>query len=157
MNISIEEVVKKYSNMVLQIAYQKTFNMSDAEDITQEVFIKLIDNQEKIQNDEHLKAWLIRVTSNLSNDYNKSFWNKKTGELKENQNIMKDEDIGVFEEIKKLKPPVYRDIVYMYFYHGYKIKEIAGILNMNINTVSSALTRAKKKLKNILGEDKIYE
>ncbi len=157
MNISIEEVVKKYSNMVLQIAYQKTFNMSDAEDITQEVFIKLIDNQEKIQNDEHLKAWLIRVTSNLSNDYNKSFWNKKTGELEENQNIMKDEDIGVFEEIKKLKPPVYRDIVYMYFYHGYKIKEIAEILNMNINTVSSALTRAKKKLKDILGEDKIYE
>ncbi len=157
MNISIEEVVKKYSNMVLQIAYQKTFNMSDAEDITQEVFIKLIDNKEKIQNDEHLKAWLIRVTSNLSNDYNKSFWNKKTGELEENQNIMKDEDIGVFEEIKKLKPPVYRDIVYMYFYHGYKIKEIAEILNMNINTVSSALTRAKKKLKDILGEDKIYE
>ena len=65
MNIVIDEVVNKYSNMVLQIAYQRSFNISDAEDITQEVFIKLINNKEKIQSNEHLKAWLIRVTSNF--------------------------------------------------------------------------------------------
>ena len=65
MNIVIDEVVNKYSNMVLQIAYQRSFNISDAEDITQEVFIKLINNKEKIQSNEHLKAWLIRGTSNF--------------------------------------------------------------------------------------------
>lgn len=157
MNIVIDEVVNKYSNMVLQIAYQRSFNISDAEDITQEVFIKLIDNKEKIQSNEHLKAWLIRVTSNLCNDYNKSFWNRNTGKLEENDLILDEDNTYVFEEVKKLTPPIYRDIVYLYFYQGYKIKEISEILNMSMNTVSSALTRAKKKLKNILEESEIYE
>ncbi len=156
MNIVIDEVVNKYANMILQIAYQRTFNMTDAEDITQEVFIRLINNQEKIQNSEHLKAWLIRVTSNLCNDYNKSFWNKNTGALQENEIIFEEENINVFEKVKELTPPVYRDIVYLYFYQGYKIKEIAEILNMSKNTVSSALTRAKKKLKDVLEESDIY-
>jgi RNA polymerase sigma-70 factor (ECF subfamily) len=156
MNIKIEEVVNEYSNMVLQIAYQRAFNMSDAEDIAQEVFIKLIDNQEKIQNEKHLKAWLIRVTSNLSNDYNKLFWNKNVSELDETQSFVQDEELGVFDEVKKLTPPIYRDIIYLYFYQGYKIKEIAEILNMSMNTVSSALTRSKEKLKGILKEVEIY-
>lgn len=151
MNIVSREVVEKYSSMLLQIAYQRTFNKSDSEDIVQDVFIKLIKNSNKIKDKEHLKYWLIKVTINLCNDYNKSFWNKNVTELDEELSQFDKEETFIFKEINKLKP-VHRDIIYLYYYQGYKIKEISIILNMKENTVSSNLTRAREKLKKILEE-----
>ena len=63
----IRELVETYSDMVMRIAYQNCFNKSDREDITQEVFIKLLENMERLKDDEgYLKARLIRVTASLS-------------------------------------------------------------------------------------------
>ena len=149
MIIDIEQIVEKYSNMIMQIAYQNCYNKSEAEDITQEIFIKLIKNAEKIDSEEHLKAWLIRATINLSRDYNKSFWNKNTLKLDEELRYFDTEVQEVFKEISNLKP-TYRNIIYLYYYQGYKINDIAKILNMSPNTVSSNLTRARKKLGTIL-------
>ena len=149
MNIIIEEIVEKYSNMIIQIAYQNVFNKSDAEDITQEVFIKLMKNIGIFASEEHMKAWIIRVTINLSKDYNKSFWNKNTTSIDEELKYYNKETQDTFKEIEKIKPE-YRNIIYLYYYQGYKINEIAEILSMNSNTVSSYLTRARKELKNIL-------
>lgn len=146
---TIERLVQKYSSMVLQIAYQYSFNKSEAEDITQEVFIKLYKNIKKIKNNEHIKAWLIRVTINLSIDYNRNYWNKNTTSLDENYKYFDEETKDVFNELKKLTPE-YRNIIYLYYYQGYKISEISEILSMNQNTVSSYLTRARKELKHIL-------
>ena len=151
MNIVAKEVIEKYSNTLLQIAFQRTFNKSDSEDIVQDVFIKLIKNSNKIKDEEHLKNWLIRVTINLCSDYNKSFWNKNTTVLDEKLSDFDNEEILIFKEINKLKP-IYRDIIYLYYYQGYKIKEISIILKMKENTVSSNLTRAREKLKTILEE-----
>ena len=151
MNISIEEIVDKYSNMIMQIAYQNVFNKSEAEDITQEVFIKMMKNIEKFNDEEYMKAWLIRVTINLSKDYNKSFWNRNTTGIDENLKIFGEEYQDIFKEISKLKPK-YRNVIYLYYYQGYKIKEIAQILSMNQNTVSSCLTRAREDLKEVLDE-----
>ena len=149
MNIVARDVVEKYANMLMQIAYQRTLNKSDSEDIIQETFIKLIKNSEKIKDEEHLKHWLIKVTINLCNDYNKSFWNKNTSALDEEISQCDEEDGIIFKEINKLKP-AYRDVIYLYYYQGYKIKEISSILKMKENTVSSNLTRARESLKNIL-------
>ena len=149
--MEINEIVKEYSNMVMQIAYQNCFNKTDAEDITQEVFIKLIKNFKKLDTKEYMKAWIIRVTINLSKDYNKSFWNKNTVGLDEKVKFGQPEHQEVYRELSKLKP-VYRNIIYLYYYQGYKINEIADILNMKQNTVSSNLTRARAQLGKILGE-----
>lgn len=149
MKIDVEQIVEKYSNMIMQIAYQNCYNKSEAEDITQEIFVKLLKNVEKIDSEEHLKAWLIRATVNLSKDYNKSFWNRNTIKLDEELKYFDVEVQEVFKEISKLKP-TYRNIIYLYYYQGYKINDIAQILNMSPNTVSSNLTRARKKLGAIL-------
>ena len=148
---NIEELVEKHSNMILQIAYQNTFNYQDAEDITQEVFIKLMSNISELESNEHIKAWLIKVTVNLCKDYKKSFWKKNVSELDENVKYFDKEDDDVLEEIKKLKP-IHRNIIYLYYYQGYKISEISEILNINQNTVSSYLTRARAELKDIITE-----
>ena len=148
---NIEKLVEKHSNMVLQIAYQNTFNIQDAEDITQEVFIKLMSNILKLESEEHVKAWLIKVTINLCKDYRKSFWKRNVSELNEDVEYFDKEDNDILIEIRKLKP-IHRNIIYLYYYQGYKINEISEILNMNQNTVSSYLTRARSELKNYITE-----
>ena len=79
----IECLIQEYSSMVLQIAHQYSFNKSEAEDITQEVFIKLFQNLKKIKNKDHIKAWLIRVTINLTKNFHRSSWNQKVTSLEE--------------------------------------------------------------------------
>ena len=157
MNVKIDELIEQYSNMILQIAYQNLFNKSDSEDITQEVFIKLMNNLHTLKSQKHIKAWLIRVTINLCIDYNRSSNNKTLPLLDQEISYFDEESTEVFKELAKLNPE-YRNIIYLYFYQGYKIKEISKILSMNKNTVSSYLTRAKKELKSILEDGGvIYE
>ena len=154
----IKYLVEKYSDMIMRIAYQNSFNKSDSEDIVQEVFIKLINYIDKLEkSEEYIKYWIIRVTINLSKDYNKNSWNKKIVQISQNNlnDYFEPEEIGVFKEFSKLKP-IYRNIIYLYYYEGYKIKEIAKILNLKENTVNSNLTRARKKLKEILEEGGIF-
>ena len=65
------EIVEKYSDMIYRIAYQRVLNQYDAEDIVQEVFVKLLCNKNYFRDGEHVKAWLIRVTVNLCVNYKK--------------------------------------------------------------------------------------
>lgn len=156
MEIKIEELVNTYSKMVFQIAYQNCFIKSNAEDITQEVIIKLWKNIEKFKTEEHLKSWLIRVTINTSIDNNRYYKNKKETQLEENDDYYFEKEYhDLLEKLKKLKP-IKRNIIYLYYYQGYKIKEISKILNINANTVNTNLARAKKELKNILEEGGEY-
>lgn len=148
---NVEEIIEKYSDMVIRIAYQNCFYKSDSEDIAQEAFLKLFRNIQELGNEEHLKAWLIRVTINLCKDYNKNSWYKKVEAIDEECSAyyFDPEEIGMLKEMSKLKP-VYRNIIHLYYYEGYKINEISQMLGMNENTVSSNLTRARKALKEFL-------
>ena len=156
MNISyvddefIQNVVEKYSDMILRIAYQNLKIQADSEDIVQNVFIKLI-NQPKFNDEVHMKAWLIRVTINLCKDFNKIAWYRKTESLSDELIPFTKEEQGVLEEVFKLSKN-YRNVIYLYYFEGYSIREIANILNKNENTISSQLSRARKMLKNILLE-----
>ena len=67
------EIVENYSDMIFRIAYQYLFNKYDAEDIVQEVFVKLLTKRVIFKDEEHIKSWLIRVTINQCLDYKKSF------------------------------------------------------------------------------------
>ena len=105
MKIEIKELVNTYSKMVFQIAYQNCFLKSNAEDVTQEVMIKLWKNLEKFKTEEHLKAWLIRVTINASIDSNRYYKNKQETELEENEDYyFEKEHQELVGELKKLKP-----------------------------------------------------
>lgn len=148
----IAEVVRRYLDMVIRIAYQYTQNKPDAEDIAQDTFIKLLD-QDLTQDDSHLKAWLIRVTINSCKDLKKSAWRRKTQPIDSAaENIEAPEYIGVMEELWLL-PAKYRNVIYLYYYEQYSVPEIAKILGRSPNTVSSWLTRGRQKLKLIIEEE----
>lgn len=143
------EIVEKYADMIYRIAYQKVLNRYDAEDIVQDVFVKLLSNKSYFRDEEHMKAWLIRVTINLCINYNKSLARQKTVSVEQLDIPFTQQETGILEELYLL-PEDERNILYLYYYEGYKIREIAKILRQKQNTINSKLTRVRNKLKKIM-------
>ena len=149
---NMEDIVEKYSDMILRIAYQNLKNKTGAEDILQEVFVKLISVKNRPLEEEHLKAWLIRVTVNLGKNYWKAAWIRKTVPLEENWLQISENNITLWEELWSL-PAKYRNTLYLYYYEGYTVPEISVILQIPLNTAYTHLQRAKEKLKVIILEE----
>ena len=147
------KIVEQFSDMIFRIAYQNLFHINDAEDVVQDVFLKQKKQKDKCFNDyEHLKSWLIRVTINQCLDYKKSFFRKNTVPLENFEIPYEPEERGIMEELYQL-PKDYRNILYLYYYEEYTIKEIAEILGKKQNTVNSKLTRGRRRLKKIMEVD----
>ena len=154
MRIQTEEeynaVVERFSDMIFRIAYQNLFNVCDAEDVVQDVFLKLLKQKKRqFTDDEHLKSWLIRVTVNHCVDVKRSFFRKNTVSIDDMEIPYEPEEQEVLEELSRL-PEDTRNILYLHYYEGYTIKEIAKILGKKQNTVNSRLTRGREQLKKYL-------
>ena len=147
------EIYNLYKNDIFRLSLSYTGKISDAEDIVQNVFIKIYNNLYKLNSDD-VKKWCMTVTINECKNLLKSFWKKKIF-IKDDNNDFKVTDTYQFsikEALYKLNLK-YRIPIYLYYFEGYKIKEIASILNTNINTVKTNLNRGKKKLKMLLEDD----
>lgn len=155
-NEYVSYMINKYSDMVYRIAYTRTNNKQDSEDVFQEVFLRLAKKLPKFKSEEHQKAWLIRVTLNCSNNFVNSSWNKKTEGLDENMMFETKESIDLYSSIAKL-PIKYRTVIYLYYYEGYKINEIGKILKTKESTIKTRLSRAKEQLKEIMKGDEPFE
>ena len=143
------EIVEKYSDMIYRIAYQRVLNQYDAEDIVQEVFVKLLCNKNYFRDGEHVKAWLIRETVNLCVNYKKKLARQKTISASQLEIPFTEPEREILEELYLLSDED-RIILYLYYYEEYKIREIAKILRQKQNTINSKLTRARNKLKKIM-------
>ncbi len=147
--LDIDEIVDRYADMVYRIALTQMKNVHDAQDIFQEVFLRLVKNIDSIQNEEHLKSWLIRVTLNCSKTNLMSAWRKHTQPLEEEQNQIvfeTKEQSDLYEYIQKL-PKKYRTVLYLFYYEELSIKEICGITGQKETTVKSQLSRGRALLK----------
>lgn len=155
-NKELNSLVDEYSDLLLRVAFTYMKNVSDAEDMVQEVFLKLVDQYPDFQDSEHKKAWLIRVTINQCKNRLKSAWFKKTQPIYDASLSYTDEERFVMDAILEL-PIKYRSVILLYYYEGYSIREISSILGAKETTVSSQLQRARSKLKSKLKEDFDYE
>lgn len=146
-----EKIIRQYADMIYRIAFQNLRNPADTEDIFQEVCMALLTNNAPLDDEEHIKHWLIRVTINKCNNFNKSVWQSRTDSISDHTNLIAPETKFVMDELDKL-PKHYRNVIYLYYYEEYTIPEIAEILGKSKNTISTQLQRARKKLKTILEE-----
>lgn len=156
-----EELMTAHYNTLLRIAVQHTGNRPEAEDIVQETFLRLLESGREFRDSEHAKAFLIRAVINRCRDYLRSARHRRnislteaaeSGLPAEGQGIPGGEVREVLDAVRRLRPE-YRDVIYLYYYENYSIKEIASILRKSSNTVSSWLTRARKELKEVLGDE----
>ena len=151
--MNYQKTVEKYSNMVYRLAYFYTNSKYDADDIYQDVFLKYLQNKKQFENEEHKKAWLIKVTINSCKKMWLSAWKRKIIPLNDDEiKFEMEEDIGLYNEIKKL-PKKYRVVIHLFYYEQYQIKDISQILNQKESTIRTWLTRARKLLKSQIKEE----
>ena len=142
----INEIIEKYSDMVYRIALTRTGCIENAEDIFQDVFIKFSEKKPKFENEEHEKAWFIRVTINMTKNMNNYSWNKKIVTLDESITFETKEENEVFSVVCQL-PQNYKTVIYLSYYEGYKVKEIASLMKTREGTVKTWLFRAREILR----------
>ena len=151
-NELFERLYSQYADDVLRVAYFYLSDRQKAEDVCQDVFLRLLTRTPDIQ-EGHEKAWLLCVASNLCK--NKLSYNKirETDELLETLTAEEREDLSfVWNAVKKL-PEKYREAIHLYYEEGYSTREISRILNRRESTVRSDLKRGRERLKEILKEE----
>ena len=156
-SLRASEILDKYGNSVLRVAYTYLHNMSDAEDILQDTLIQFLKSAPSFENEGHEKAWLLIVASNLSKNKLTYLKIRQTDELSEELVSEEKEDLKyVWEAVKKL-PVKNREVIHLFYQEGYSTKEIADILKRREATVRSDLKRGREKLKKILKEAYDFE
>ena len=152
-NKYLEHLVEEYSDTIYRLAMSRTKNKDNAEDVYQEVFLRLAKKLPIFESKKHEKAWIIKVTINCSKNILNSKHSRNDVELKDTDNVMPDENDeknDVYYAVLEL-PLKYRTVIYLFYYEGYRIEEMSKILNTNVNTIKSWLSRARKKLKSKIG------
>lgn len=139
-------VIETYSNTIFKVALTHTQNRATAEDIVQSTFMKFMECEIDFESEEHIKAWLLKVSINESKMFHRLFWNRMRIPLEDVYSFELEEQHDVFYEVMKL-PSKFRLVIHLYYYEGYSIKDISGILYQKENTIASWLHRARKRLK----------
>ncbi len=137
---------------VYRVCYSYMKNAQDAEDLTQETFLRLMAKAPALENPLHEKAWLIVTASNLCKDMLKKWW-RSNADIDDYQDLAMEDlqmDNPVMEAILAL-PRDHKTAVYMFYYEGYSTAEIARYENCSESTVRSRLFRARKQLLTMLG------
>lgn len=151
--MSFEEVVRKYSDTVTGVCLMRLKNMSDVEDCYQNTFLKFYTKSPEFEDEQHIKAWLIRVAIRECASYMRknrrqvpveSFFDESDSDNKDN--------LDISWALMKT-PSKYRDVLYLHYCEEYKVKEIAQIIGAKENTVKSLLRRGREILRKIYGDD----
>lgn len=151
-NDSLTKVLETYADTVWRLCLVYMRNKADAEDAFQNVFMKLNRQWPKFNSEDHIKAWLIRVTTNECKNQLKSFWRKHVITIEEVIfPIENDNNKEVVKVVMQL-PTKYRDILYLHYFEGYKVNELVTILESNESTIKTRLKRARELLKKELVE-----
>lgn len=145
----IERVINEYSDMVYKLAYARTKNKYDAEDVLQEVILRYLRRKPEFQGIDHEKAWFLRVTINCSKNLFASFMKNRTVSLMENLFGITDEERELGEFLAKL-PVKYLTVIHLFYYEDLKILDIAELLDLKESTVKMQLTRARRLLKDYM-------
>ena len=145
----LDALFSAYGDMVYRLALVRTRSVADAEDITQEVFLRCLRAKPVFTSEEHRKAWLITVTVNCSKSRLGSAFRRHTVALEAagepgTEDVMPDST--VYDAVLKL-PQKFRTVVHLYYYEDYSVKEIASAMRASESAVKSWLFRARAALK----------
>lgn len=154
----VTRAIEQYSDMVRRLCMIHLKNYADTEDIFQTVFLKYVLSSAAFENEEHEKAWFIRVTINACKDLLRNYFHSHVtslDEIWEYSTEMQEDHREVLEAVLSL-PQKYREIVYLHYYEGCTAPEISQILGKKVNTIYTLLTRSRQMLREKLGGEE-YE
>ena len=149
----VQELFVRYRNSLYAAAFNVCKNAQDAEDAVQDTFIQYYSSKKEFDNEQHIRAWLIRVAINKAKNTNRTFWKKNRTSLEEYMETLAfetPESEELFGAVMNL-PGKYRIVIHLFYYEDYAIREIAGILNISENNVTRPFA-AKRKIKGGMGK-----
>lgn len=149
------ELVERYRDNLFAIAFNVCKNAADADDIVQDTFLQYYLTRKKFDNEQHIRAWLIRVTVNKAKNINRSFWRQHKRPLEEYIETLVFTEPGdreLFETVMEL-PEKYRIVIHLYYYEDYSVNEIAKVLKLTESNVKVRLLRGRQMLREALKEE----
>ena len=152
---AFEGAVERYGDTVFRLAYSYLKNRADAEDVMQETLLKLYLERKPFRSPEHERYWVVRVAVNESRRLLRSFWRSRAVPLDEQWDAPVSDDPAkreLFQAVMGLETK-YRLTIYLYYYEGCSVKEVAAALHANPSTVQTWLQRARERLRRELSEE----
>lgn len=152
-NEQFTRYAQRYIDTVYRVAFNYIKLAADADDVTQNVFLKLLQERKPFDSDAHVKNWLIRVTVNECRNLVRSKWWKHESFEDYAETLTFDTlaHSELFYAVMAL-PKKYRVPIYLHYYEEYSTQEIADILKVPKNTVCTQLKRGRELLKEALQE-----
>lgn len=147
-----EYLVEQYADLLLRIGFTWLGDLDDAKDICQTVLIKLLEDPRAFPDRGQERAWVVRLAVNACKNWRKSAWFRRRAPLEEGLHLAVEtpEPGGLLEQVMALPPP-YRQVIFLRYYEGYEVREIAALLGRPPPLVSTHLKRGKEKLRKMLG------
>lgn len=143
----ITETYQLYGSMLYKIAMVYLGNKQDAEEAIQETFIKLIHKSPVFNDQEHKKAWMIRVITNHCKNMQGSLWRKRVVSMKDMDEFFElSSDRALMDMVLNL-PFKYKSVVHLFYYEDYSVRQIADILQISESAVKMRLQRGRQLLK----------
>ena len=155
---TLETLMRQYGNDVLRLAYFYVKEYHLAEDIFQDVFLKVNQNLKQFREESSIKTWILRITVNTCKDYLKSAYHNRVQMLSEAEEqtlaaedvyekVEKKQDLRYVRELLEQMPKKYTEVLWLLYFEEKTLKETAYILGIREGTVKSRASRAKEKLK----------
>lgn len=169
-NAGVDTILSDYSDLVYKLAFSRTKNAADAEDVFQEVFMRYISSGTEYESEEHRKAWLIRVTINCTNKLFASAWRRHRTSLDAVESLDAEaalslgavgsapecvDESGVLAAVTRL-PLAYRTVIHLFYYEDLSVRQISLALHKKEGTIKSQLNRARVMLKKELEREGDY-
>ena len=157
--MTVEGAIDRYADMVYRLALSQMKNQADAEDLFQEVFVRLVKHMDKMKSWEHVKAWLLKVTVNCASKHFDGAWHRRVIFLEETEYLAETGESSLMEKEHPVRdaveelPEKYRLVIHLFYYEELSITEIARITNQKESTVKSQLFRAREMLRESLKGD----
>lgn len=148
-SLELEEIMGQYGAMVYRLAYSRTRCPADADDIYQEVFLRYFQKRPSFDSEEHRRAWLLRVTVNRCRTLFASAWFRYRAALEECVGEEARKETQLDEALQALRPGD-RTVLHLFYYEEMSVREISALLKKKESTVRTQLTRARRRLAQIV-------
>lgn len=147
-----EALILRNENQMYRTALAILGNREEARDAVQDALVRVLEKRPAFENEEHERAWLLRVTVNGCKSRLRSPWRKRRVDLSAALEIAEETVQGELAELSRL-PPKDRAAIHLYYYEGYSTAEIAAMTSEAEGTIRSRLHRARQKLRRLLDEE----
>ena len=136
----VQQLIQLYQNNLFTAAFNICQNQMDAEDAVQETFVQYYTSRKEFENEQHIRAWLLRVVINKAKNINRTFWKKNKCSLEDYMETLS-------------FPDKHRIVIHLFYYEDYLVREIAEILKLSESNVKVRLSRGRALLKDSLKEE----